>query len=609
MDTILTGLAAILVVGVAASWAAWRFRLPAILLLLVVGFLLGPVAGWLRPDALLGAAFYPIVSLSVAVILFEGALNLRFSEIVDIRGSIVGLVTVGVLVSWALTSLLALVVLGLPTSVAVLLGAVLVVTGPTVIAPLLRHIQPRPRIRAVLRWEGIANDVVGAILAVLVLQAILAGGAGAATLAILGGLAMTIAVGVALASGGAAVLVVALKRYWIPDFLESPVALATVLTVYVLSNEFQRESGVLTVTLMGVILANQQVVKLGHIIEFKENLRVLLICALFVMLAARLEMRSLVQLGWASVLFVVLLIAFVRPLAVGLSTLRSELHWKERLFIAGLAPRGIVAAAVSSILALELTRGGVPGSERLLAETFVVIAGTVAFYSIGAKYLATWLRLSLPNPQGVLIIGAHSWARQIALALEARGFEVLLLDSDLSHVQAAASLELRVHRTELGLEGVRAGIDLTGIGKLVALTAIDEVNVLAGLQFAHALGRENIYHLAQRTGSPNTVDETMDSRRRGRVVFGRPLTFDEIDSLFRSGGEIRSQMLGDTGHYVALRGQLPPMIRLFYVHKNRLEVCSVDSRAAPAPGDVVIGLTEPKSARSPSGVTMMRRPK
>ena len=372
MNEPLIFLTGVLVLGMLAQLLAWTFRLPSILLLLAFGFAARYFAG-ANPDAILGTdLLFPLVSLSVAVILFEGGLTLQLHELKESGGVVLRMVSVGVVVSWVLTAVAAKLLIGMSDSVAALVGAVLVVTGPTVIGPLLRHIRPEPRIGSIVKWEGIVIDPIGAVLAVLVFELLLSGALDGSSGLIAGrfGLAAlivakTILVGGLLAAVTAGLLVLLVRKYWLPDFLQNPVFLAAVLLSFAASNLIQPESGLVTVTLLGIILANQNVIPIRHVIEFKENLQVLLISALFIVLSTRIAPEQLVDLGWGGVAFVAFLILVARPLSVVASTWGTKLKWRERAFLAFLAPRGIVAAAVASVFALEIAHSADHGHHGL----------------------------------------------------------------------------------------------------------------------------------------------------------------------------------------------------------------------------------------------------
>ncbi|HEX8199719.1 MAG TPA: cation:proton antiporter, partial [Isosphaeraceae bacterium] len=427
-------LASIVVLGVGAQWLAWRLKLPAILLLLLAGFLAGPALEWagyrrlVDPDRLLGDLLLPVVSLSVAVILFEGGLSLNLAELVHSGGVIRNLVTLGAAVTWGVATVAARVVLGLTWPLATLLGAILVVTGPTVIGPLLRHVKPTGRTGPILRWEGIVIDPIGAMLAVLVFEAIPQPKLPSVLAVLLAGSLKTVLIGGGIGLAGALAVVLFLRRYWIPDFLQNPVTLMTVVAAFTASNALRPESGLFAVTAMGIILANQGHVTVKPIAEFKESLTILLVSALFIVLASRLTIGQIASVGPRSVLFTLVLMLVARPAAVAVSTIGSGLSWGERAFLAAMAPRGIVAASVAAVFALRLRASGVEGADRLVPATFAVIVGTVGVYGLAATRVARRLGLS-PSHPGFLIAGANPVARAIGEALRAEGLPLLLVDT------------------------------------------------------------------------------------------------------------------------------------------------------------------------------------
>lgn len=584
-EHILIGLASILVFGIGAQWLAWRLKLPSILLLLLCGFLVGPVGGIIDPDALLGELLLPVVSVSVALILFEGGLSLRLSDLKGFGAVVTGLVTVGVLVTWVVATAGAHYLLGFELSLALLIGAVLVVTGPTVIIPLLRHVRPSAPLGSILKWEGIVVDPIGAMLAVLVFEGIVAGGMREATSLALMGIAKTLLIGGVTGSLGALVMVSLLRRYWIPDFLQNPVTLMLVVSTFTLSNHFQAESGLLAVTIMGIVLANQSIVTVKHIVEFKENLRVLLISALFIVLAARLRPADLSYLRIEVLIFLALLILVARPISVYLSTLGSGLSLNERLFLMSMAPRGIVAAAIASVFALRLSEKGFAGAEMIVPITFFVIIGTVAVYGLGAAPVAAALGVARAEPQGVLIVGCQRWARSLASVLKGEGFDVLLVDSNRLNVSQARMDGLPVFHGSILSEHFAMEADLGGIGKLLAMTYNDNVNSLACVHFTDVFGRGEVYQLHPED------EKTVSQELRGRLLFGDVATYVDISKRFRRGGAIKATGLTEAFDYGAFSTRYKHALPFFLIdEKKGLMVFSADSDLKPRPGQTIISL-------------------
>jgi NhaP-type Na+/H+ or K+/H+ antiporter len=597
----LTGLVVVLALGMSAQWLAWRLRVPAILLLLVFGVIAGPVAGWLDPDALIGDLLFPGVSLAVAVILFEGGLSLRFSELRRSGGvhAVWRLCTLGTLVTWLLAGVAAHWILGLSIELATLFGAVMVVTGPTVIGPLLRQVRILDRVASVLRWEGILTDPIGAILTLLVFEGIVAGTlTDAPTLTLLGLLRST-AVGSLVGIAGAAGLVFMLRNYYLPDFLQSPIALTAVGGVLAVGNGLQQEAGILAATVMGVALAGQRVVAVRRILEFKENLRVLFIGMLFIVLAARLELGELTTLVGPGLAYLAVLVLIVRPANVIASTLGSTLGWRERVMLMSVAPRGIVAAAVASVLAQPLVADGHPAAARLVPLTFFVIMGTITIYALAAPVMARWLSVAKAAPQGVLFLGAHRGARALAKALQREGFRVLLVDDVYRSVRRARMEDLPAHYGNILSEHVADGLELDGIGRLLALTPNDEANSLVGLQFAEIFGRSEVYQLAPESElGPGRSVSGLPLHLRGRLLFGEDLTYSELTQRLTQGAEIKTTPLSEEfsmQRYYEVYGE--SAVPMFLIRdKTRLLVFATDRRPEPRAGDKIIALVEAEHA-------------
>lgn len=592
-EHVVMGLAGIVVLGIAAQWLAWRLKLPSILFLLLVGILAGPVTGFIEPDKLLGDLLMPVVSLSVALILFEGGLSLRLKELREIGKSVWNLVTIGVLITWIVAIAAAYYILDLHFNLAVLLGAMLVVTGPTVIGPLLQLIRPSGRVGKLIKWEGIAIDPVGVLLAVLVFECVKVSHAEEAAHLVAEGIIRTVLLSGGIGVISAVLLVVLLKRYWIPDFLQETFTLMLVLVTFLLSNLIQEESGLFAVTLMGIILANQKKVALHHIVAFKENLRVLIISSVFIILAARLQRSDFGYIDWRCWLFLAVLIIVARPAAVIISTIASPLTWKERLFLSWMAPRGIVAAAVSSVFALQLEPLGMEKTELLVPVTFMVIIGTVALYGLTAPLLARKLGLSQANPQGILIIGAHSWARKIAKAIQNEGFTVLLVDTNRTNESKARMEGFKTYPGSILSEHVTDEIDLSGLGKLMALTPNDEANSLAALHFFHLFGRGDVYQLC--LWQDDKKEEDKSARHlRGRFLFGPEANYAHLNQRFSAGAVIKITKITKKFTFAEFQERYGTQaLPLFLIEDSKtLSVTTRNYKTAPKAGQTLVALVD-----------------
>jgi NhaP-type Na+/H+ or K+/H+ antiporter len=599
-ETILVQVAGIIIIGVAAQWLAWRLRLPSILLLLLLGFVAGPFTGFLDPGELFGDLLLPVVSMCVALILFEGGLSLRVADLPAVGGIVRNLVSLGALITWAVGALAAYWIFGLPGELAVLLGAILVVTGPTVVGPLLRHIRPVGTAGPILRWEGIVIDPIGALLAVLVFEVILSGSVQPMSIAL--AVARTVVIGGGLGLLAAALLTLLLARHAIPDFLQNAASLMLVLAVFTASNHFQQESGLLAVTVMGIALANQKFVDVRHIVEFKENLRVLLIASLFILLAARLPRADLARVGVAEVIFVAVLVLVARPLAVAACTLGSRLTFKERVFLAWVAPRGVVAAAVSSVFALRLQDLGYEGAALLVPITFIAIIGTVAIYGLTSGWVARRLGVADPNPQGVLLVGAQSWARLIAAALKEKGYAVCLVDSNRENIAAARMAGLPTYADSILAEYAIEEIYLGGIGRILAMTPNDWVNVLAVQRFRPVFGRAQCFQLSPRKDPAHKKER--HKHLHGRWLFGEAVTYATLSQRFAAGATVKTTKLSKSFDYQAFRDMYgESAVPLFVIsEKGTLSVVTADQPIVPTPGQTLISLvSEPSGNDHQSG--------
>lgn len=587
--SLLVGITSILVFGIGAQWLAWRFKLPAILLLLISGILAGPVFGLLDPDALMGDLFTPFISLSVAIILFEGGLSLRFSELKDVGGVIGNLVTIGVIITWGITAVSAFYLFKFGWELSILIGAILIVTGPTVILPLLRQVRPSGQVGSILKWEGIVIDPIGAMLAVLVFEVILSAGLTSATSVAVMSIVKTVILGTLVGLAGGALIYLLLKRHLLPDYLQNPVALMVVVTVFTISNMFQHESGLWATTVMGIALANQKSAQIHHIIEFKENLRVLLLSALFILLAARVELSNLLaNLNWEILAFLLILIFIARPLAVYISTLFSDVDWREKIFLSWMAPRGVVAASISSIFAISLAQNGYQQAEQLVPIVFIVIISTVIIYGIPASWVARKLGVAKPVPNGVLILGGHDWALNIAQAIHDEGLKVLVADSNWKHTYRAKNMGLETYHGNVLSEFALDEINLDGIGRMLSLTPNDEVNSLAALRFGEIFGRSHVFQL-----SPNMRGEAenkdVSGHLSGRILFDDRLNYEQLTKVFGSKENIRVEKISDEETASDFNEKIDKeFIPLFVITEDdEIRPYTIDNPPSPGSGDKV----------------------
>jgi NhaP-type Na+/H+ or K+/H+ antiporter len=592
VEHILPAIAILLVVCTLCQWLAWRVKLPAIIFLLLVGILSGPILGIFDPQALLGDLFFPFISLSVAIILFEGSLTLKFSEIRGLEKVVRNMVSIGMLVTWMITALVTRFALDLSWQVAFLFGAITVVTGPTVIVPMLRTVRPTAAVSNILRWEGIVIDPIGASLAVLVYEFIISGGGRGAFGHTMLTFAGIVAVGAIIGAGGGYLFGLLLRRHWLPEFLHNLSTLALVIGSFALSNALQEEAGLVTVTVMGIWLANMKGVDTEDILDFKENLSILLISVLFIMLAARLEVASFVELGWPA-LWVFLAIQFLaRPLNIVISTFGSALKWPERHLLAWIAPRGIIAAAISALFAMQLVNHGYESARALVPLTFMVIIGTVLLQSTTARLVALWLGVAEPEPKGFLIIGANEVARAIAGALLTAGLRVQLVDDSWEKIAKAKMDGLPTYLGNPVSEHADRHLDLIGIGRMLALSPHDSVNLAAALHYRMELGKNNVYTLQSKGGNSGAKSQQVSALRRGKSLFAAEVTYEALQAALAAGATIKSTNLTESFGMAELRTTHGEnFIPLFAIdERERIHVFNVDEAVEPAAGWSVLSL-------------------
>ena len=585
-------IAAIIALGVGAQWVAWRVRVPAILPLLAVGFLVGPLLGWLKPTEVFPVdLFYPLVSMAVGLILFEGGLTLRFAELRNTRRVVINLVTWGALVTWLCGAAAAYFVAGLSSQLALLFGALIIVTGPTVIGPLLRIVRPNANVASVLKWEGIVIDAVGALVAVLVLEAIVLLSRDEPLFSIVLLLGRFILVGSAVGAAGGAALSWLLRKRAIPDYLINVTALAFLFATFSLANVFSSEAGLLAAVVMGIIVANTGVPGLDSLLSFKEDLTVLLVSMLFIALAADVELSTFVAaLSWQTALLLVLVMFVIRPLDVYLSSIGSRLKPAERLFIGWIGPRGIVAASVTSLFAARLRSVGVPGADELVPLVFIVIVGTVLLASLTAKPLGVRLGVADPDPQGVLLLGAHAIARQIGSALSDLGVKVLLADTNASNVYEAQEAGLPTYHGSVLSDTSDDRLRLAGIGRLVALTSNDEANALTAVKYAREFGKANVYQLAP--GTHDDRNKRLGGEHRGLWLSSEDLSFERLEALRHTGARIDEAELSEEfslADYWEAGGD--GVVPLFLVDGKEVRVVSNETEAERETSGTVIALS------------------
>ena len=591
-------LSAIFVAGFACQWIAWRVKLPSILFLLLTGIFAGPVMGWLNPDELLGDLLTPIVSIAVAIILYEGSLTLKLSEIRGHGAVVRNLVTVGVAITWFVATLAAHQVLGWDIYLAALFGGIVTVSGPTVIMPLLRTIRPTRAVSSVLRWEGILVDPLGAILAVIVFDYIVVSQSAAGVGQVIASLAVIVLTGSVLGVVAGYAFGVVLRRHWVPDYLRDYLALASVLLVFGISEMIHAESGLLAVTIMGIWQANMRGLDLEDILDFKESLAMVLVASLFILLAARIELSALVGLGAASLAILLALQFIAGPARAFVSSIGSDLTWRERLYLGWIFPRGIVAAAVSALFALRLENMGYEGAEDLVPLVFTIIIGTVVIQGLTGRLFARALGIADPEPTGVLIVGANKLALTYGEALQKAGHRVLIASTGWDGISEARMRGLPVFHGSPVSSYADRHLELLGLGNLLALSHRPGLNELACVRFRYDFGRNAVYTVRQASEGEHEKYQ-ISGESGGRVLFSGDHSINDLLSKIAKGAGVKTTELTQEFDMAAHRERYPDGIILFVTDaSNKLHFPVAEAELPENPGSVVTMLL-PEATRKP----------
>lgn len=554
-------LAGIIILGILAQWVAWRLKLPAILPLILIGLFVGPVSTlltdngekWIEPiwngekGLFPGEGLYYFVSLAISIILFEGGLTLKRSEIANIGPVITKLITLGSLVTFFGAGMAAHLIFDLSWQVSFLISGLIIVTGPTVITPILRNIPLKKDVSAVLKWEGILIDPIGALVAVLVFEFISVGEGQAYTQTALIEFGKILLFGITFGFTFAHALAFAIKKNFIPHYLLNVVSLSVVLLVFVQSDLFAHESGLLAVVVMGLVLGNINLPNIKELLYFKESLSILLISILFILLAANINIQELELIfNWQMVVLLAIIVFVIRPLGVFLSTAGSDLEFKERLFISWVGPRGIVAAGIASLFGSKLLANGEPGAEYITPVVFTVVLGTVLLNATTARLFAKLVGVFLTKSEGILIIGASKASRLIAGYLHKNKRHVVLIDNNQSNIDKATKMGLEAMTANIYSDSLTDNIELNDMGYLMALTGNSDINLFAIKKFKDQFGENGSFRLV----SGDEMNDPKTNPKEG--LFSHTDDFIKLTEASRLFPSIHEVDVKDKEHYEGL---------------------------------------------------------
>ena len=580
------------VLGGGAQWLAWRLRLPGIVLLLAAGLIVGPLAGIFVPARDLGPIVQPLVALAVAVILFEGGLTLSFHGLRGAAEGVRRLVFLGAPLGWIASAAALHWVAGLGWGASAVFGGIMIVTGPTVIAPLLRQARLRKRPAALLQWEAIVNDPVGALAAVLAFAVLTVVAAEATPAAVLVRVAGGILFGAALGFAAGWALVRAFRGGRVPEYMKVPALFVTVIAVFAVSDEVLHESGLLAVTVMGVVVANSQLPSFGELRRFKEQATVLLVSGVFILLAAGISREDLAALDWRMAAFVASVVLVARPAAVLLALAGSAVPWRERLLVALTGPRGVVLVAVAGVFGEALLGLGIEDGARIVPLAFALVAATVVLHGFTLTPLARALGLTAAEEPGVILVGGTPFTVAFAEALKRLEVPVLVADRNYGHLREARAAGIEVFYGDILSEAAEQRLELVAFERLVAASDDDAYNTLVATDLAPEFGRENVFQLARaktesrRFALPPTLG--------GRALPGR-LTCMEAETRVEGGWRFTATTLSEDYTLDDWRADNPEALVLGEKPgAGALRLLTEDARPVGGPGTKLLVFAPPE---------------
>lgn len=547
------------VVGVGAQWLAWRLRVPGIVLMLLAGVLIGPVFGIFDPARDIGPLTTPMISIAVAVILFEGGMTLNFHALNDAAKGVWRLVVIGAPLGWLMSALTLHFVAGLDWQTSAVFGGIMIVTGPTVIAPLLRQARLARRPATLLQWEAIVNDPLGALAAVLAFSVVMVLNQGETLTAAITELVIGI-VFAALLGGLAGVGIArAFRRALVPEYMKVPVLFVLLLAVFALSDRVLHESGLLAVTVMGIVIANANLPSYEELRRFKEHATILLVSGVFILLAASLDFATLAKLNWRAGLFIAATILIARPVTVFLSLLGTDIPIKERVLVAFTGPRGVVLVAVAGLFGERLAALGVVDGATLGPLAFVLVAVTVVLHGFTLAPFARWLGLTASGKPGVLIVGGSRFSTAFAEALRDAEVPVRVTDTNLYRLRRARSAGLPLYFGDVLSESAEHRLHMVEYGTVVATTENDAYNTLVTTDLAPDFGRDQVYQVTRykSENARHALPATLGGRN-----FADGKTYGELELLMREGWGFRTTGLTAEFGFEDWQAQHPDALRI-----------------------------------------------
>ncbi len=584
--------------GVGSQWLAWRLNMPAIVLMLVAGILVGPVLGVLDPARDIGPLMKPMISIAVAIILFEGGLTLNFTALSDAATGVKRLVFVGAPLGWIASTLALHYAAGLGWETSAVFGGIMIVTGPTVIAPLLRQARLSRRPAALLQWEAIVNDPIGALAAVLAFEVVLVlntvTAAGSAVQDLIDGIVVSSLLGLFSGVG----LSFGFRRGWVPEYMKVPVLFAVLLGAFAVSDSVLHESGLLAVTIMGIVIANAKLASYEELRRFKEHATVLLVSGVFILLASSLDFSALAKLDARAVFFVLAVVLLARPLTVFISLFGSGIPWREQVLVAFTGPRGVVLVAVAGLFGERLAALGVPDGELVGPLAFVLVAFTVVLHGFTLKPFARFLGLTGSAKPGVIIVGGSPWTTALATVLKKAELPVLVADINHGHLTGARNAGAEVFSGDILSEAAEHRLEFVSYATIIAATDNDAYNTLVATDLAPEFGRDNTFQITREKGESARLALP---RTLGGRPFGPDLTHAGWAQLVRDGWTFRVTRLTEEFTLDDWRTKRPKALLVARISPTDvIRFIRKDEDVKPAAGVRILSLLPPEAAEQPA---------
>jgi NhaP-type Na+/H+ or K+/H+ antiporter len=586
-SAMLTTIGSIILIGMFAQWMAWKQKIPSIISLLVSGFLVGPVFGILNPREVMGQdVIFSIVEISVALILFDGAMQLKFSEFKPVSSGLKRILTLGVVIHFVLITTAAHFIMNVSIGFSALLGGILVVTGPTVIMPALREANMNKRVSNYLKWEGILTDPVGAIVAVVVFDAIVLS-AETDPLTVLTSIIKIILISFAFSFFIKFLLNVSLRKKLIPEFLQIPFITSLVICSFVFSNELQHGSGLLTVTILGILIGNSKIDILFNLRSFKENITTMCISFVFIIITASIPLEVFKMIELPHIIFILLVSFVLRIVAILISTYKSQMDFKEKILIGSYGPRGIVAASVASVLSAEMLNEGIKVGDLFLPIVFLVILTTVISHGLILKPLCRRLGLEGNDRNGIVFIGTMPWVLDLAIKLKGIGIPVMVTSASWYKLSPFRKMGISTYYGQV-LDHLETGdLDLNEYSSLIAMSENDSFNILACEKFSRYLGQENVYHLKK---SRNFIHDqyNIDKSSYCLLLNNFELRYENLMKFYQYGWAFKDTKLTDNYTFQEFRLDNEKAIICMLIREDGTILFDSNFSETPKAGDTLI---------------------